>query len=192
MGLKALTVLQPWAWCIAHAGKTVENRTWAPGSYRGPLAIHAGRTYDRNGHSAAATLAGYVDDEAFPPPARYSAASSRSPSWSRSTAASPAPARRGPRRAFPLAPRPHPPTGRADPVPRRAAALDTASPDLRDSAARCRVSPQPHSDSNRTGFCHAGQHTRCAGQYGTAQQPATCNCPCHTHTVATMNGGDAQ
>ena len=40
--IPALTVRQPWAWAIAHAGKDVENRTWRTG-YRGPVAIHAGR-----------------------------------------------------------------------------------------------------------------------------------------------------
>lgn len=39
--MKALTVRQPWAWAIVHAGKDIENRTQA-WSYRGPLAIHAG------------------------------------------------------------------------------------------------------------------------------------------------------
>lgn len=39
--MKALTVRQPWAWALIHAGKDVENRTQA-WSYRGPLAIHAG------------------------------------------------------------------------------------------------------------------------------------------------------
>jgi hypothetical protein len=49
--VKALTVSQPWAWAIIHGGKTVENRTtnW---SYRGPLAIHAGRRWSvRGGNS---------------------------------------------------------------------------------------------------------------------------------------------
>lgn len=41
--MRALTVLQPWAWAILHAGKTVENRTW-PTAYRGPLLIHAGKS----------------------------------------------------------------------------------------------------------------------------------------------------
>lgn len=43
--MKALTVHGVWAWCIMHAGKNVENRSWAP-----PLkmvgkrvAIHAGQ-----------------------------------------------------------------------------------------------------------------------------------------------------
>jgi hypothetical protein len=41
--MKALTIQQPWAWAIAAGHKTVENRTW-PTSYRGPLAIHAGKS----------------------------------------------------------------------------------------------------------------------------------------------------
>lgn len=41
--MKALSVRQPWAWAIIHAGKDIENRTWAT-NYRGPLAIHAGKT----------------------------------------------------------------------------------------------------------------------------------------------------
>lgn len=40
--MKCLTVRQPWAWLIIHAGKDIENRTWAT-RYRGPLAIHAGK-----------------------------------------------------------------------------------------------------------------------------------------------------
>jgi len=38
-----LTVCQPWAWAILHAGKSVENRTRAT-SHRGPLLIHAGKS----------------------------------------------------------------------------------------------------------------------------------------------------
>lgn len=44
--LRALTVRQPWAWAIACAGKTVENRTRGT-RYRGLLAIHASKTVDR-------------------------------------------------------------------------------------------------------------------------------------------------
>ena len=43
-----LSIHQPWAWAIFHAGKSIENRHWAT-SYRGPLLIHASkttRTYD--------------------------------------------------------------------------------------------------------------------------------------------------
>lgn len=45
--MRALTVQQPWAWAIVHGGKDVENRTRnLAGSYRGPLAIHAGLRED--------------------------------------------------------------------------------------------------------------------------------------------------
>jgi ASCH domain len=37
----ALTLRQPWAWCIAAGHKDVENRDW-PTTHRGWLAIHAG------------------------------------------------------------------------------------------------------------------------------------------------------
>ena len=36
----ALSIRQPWAWLILHAGKDVENRTW-PTKFRGPVFIHA-------------------------------------------------------------------------------------------------------------------------------------------------------
>jgi hypothetical protein len=38
----ALSIRQPWAWAILHAGKDVENRTW-PTRFRGPVAIHAAK-----------------------------------------------------------------------------------------------------------------------------------------------------
>ena len=45
--MRVLTVRQPWAWAIIHGGKDVENRVRnIAGAYRGPLAIHAGLTYD--------------------------------------------------------------------------------------------------------------------------------------------------
>ena len=46
----ALSVRQPWAWAIIHAGKDIENRTWAP--YKQPpyratlvarIAVHAAK-----------------------------------------------------------------------------------------------------------------------------------------------------
>ncbi len=46
--LRALTIDQPRAACIAvTGGKNIENRLW-PTRYRGPLAIHASRTLDRS------------------------------------------------------------------------------------------------------------------------------------------------
>jgi hypothetical protein len=44
--MKALTLHQPWAWAVAKGYKTVETRSRRT-SYRGPLAIHAGKTVDR-------------------------------------------------------------------------------------------------------------------------------------------------
>src|ERR1700722_9155975 len=43
--LRALSIRQPWAGCIASGRKTVENRTWGT-SYRGALAIHASARAD--------------------------------------------------------------------------------------------------------------------------------------------------
>lgn len=44
--MKALSIRQPWAWCILH-GKPVENRKWWT-SYRGPLLIHAAKGMTRD------------------------------------------------------------------------------------------------------------------------------------------------
>lgn len=44
--LPALSIIQPWAWAIMEAGKDIENRTW-PTPYRGPLVIHAAKTFHR-------------------------------------------------------------------------------------------------------------------------------------------------
>lgn len=45
--MRALTVRQPWAESIVRLGKDVENRSKnIAGSYRGPVAIHAGLTGD--------------------------------------------------------------------------------------------------------------------------------------------------
>ena len=41
--MKALTICQPYAQLIVRGGKRVENREWAT-RYRGPLAIHAGKS----------------------------------------------------------------------------------------------------------------------------------------------------
>lgn len=43
--MKALSIRQPWAWAVLHAGKDVENRDWKPANpgrrYRGAFLIHA-------------------------------------------------------------------------------------------------------------------------------------------------------
>lgn len=48
--MRALTVRQPWAALILHAGKNIENRRRnIIGSHRGEIAIHAALTYDEFG-----------------------------------------------------------------------------------------------------------------------------------------------
>lgn len=53
----ALSVRQPWAWAIIHAGKPVENRYWRrpnPGlQFRGPVAIHAAKGMTRDEYESA-------------------------------------------------------------------------------------------------------------------------------------------
>lgn len=44
--MKAISLMQPWPWLILHAGKDIENRQWTT-SYRGPIALHASRTFDK-------------------------------------------------------------------------------------------------------------------------------------------------
>lgn len=38
--MKALSIRQPWAWLIVHAGKDIENRTWQT-KFRGRFLVHA-------------------------------------------------------------------------------------------------------------------------------------------------------
>lgn len=47
--MKALTLWNPWAYGVAHLGKPIENRTWAPPPrlLGERIAIHAGKTNDR-------------------------------------------------------------------------------------------------------------------------------------------------
>ena len=40
--MKAISIRQPWAWAIFHAGKDIENRDW-PTRLRGRIAIHAAK-----------------------------------------------------------------------------------------------------------------------------------------------------
>lgn len=45
--MKALSIRQPWAWLILHAGKDIENRDW-PTRFRGPFLIHASKGMTRS------------------------------------------------------------------------------------------------------------------------------------------------
>lgn len=44
--MKALSIRQPWAWMILHAGKDIENRTW-PTQVRGRVLVHASKGMTR-------------------------------------------------------------------------------------------------------------------------------------------------
>ena len=56
--MRALTVQQPWASAIIHAGKTIENRSqrW---EYRGPVAIHAGQLWSDTGENSSVLRAAF-------------------------------------------------------------------------------------------------------------------------------------
>ena len=45
--MMALSIRQPWAWMILHAGKDIENRTWRTG-FRGRVLIHAAKGMTRD------------------------------------------------------------------------------------------------------------------------------------------------
>ena len=45
--MKALSIMQPWAWLIVNGHKAIENRSWRC-HYRGPILIHAGKKVDRD------------------------------------------------------------------------------------------------------------------------------------------------
>lgn len=48
--MKALSILQPWAWLIVTGQKDIENRVWHT-TYRGPVLIHAGKKYNKRDYA---------------------------------------------------------------------------------------------------------------------------------------------
>lgn len=46
--VKVLTLKQPWAWAVFHAGKDIENRSWLTDSPE-VLFIHSGKSFDTAG-----------------------------------------------------------------------------------------------------------------------------------------------
>lgn len=73
----ALSVRQPWAWAIIHAGKTIENRSWnrryasAHGpalDFRGRVCIHAGKGMTRDEYLDAASCIRSASGIAVPAP----------------------------------------------------------------------------------------------------------------------------
>jgi len=53
--IPALTLHRPWPGLIFFAGKDIENRSWTT-RYRGPLYIHAGKTWDDDALDFAARI----------------------------------------------------------------------------------------------------------------------------------------
>lgn len=49
MEMKAISIQQPWAHYIVTGHKPVENRSW-PTRHRGPILIHASKTFDYQGY----------------------------------------------------------------------------------------------------------------------------------------------
>ena len=47
--MKTLSLKQPWAWLCVNGLKDIENRNWRT-DYRGPLLIHASKTWDQGGY----------------------------------------------------------------------------------------------------------------------------------------------
>lgn len=68
----ALSVRQPWAWAIIHAGKDIENRSWQSNHpslpERGPLCIHAAQGMTQEEYANAARFMASID-VTCPPPA---------------------------------------------------------------------------------------------------------------------------
>ncbi|WP_026986538.1 ASCH domain-containing protein [Fodinicurvata fenggangensis] len=54
----ALSIRQPWAWAILHAGKDIENRDWRT-RYRGPVCIHAAKGCTQEEFYSAASCIGW-------------------------------------------------------------------------------------------------------------------------------------
>ena len=55
LALTALSIRQPWAWLILHAGKDIENRNWRT-SFRGRVLIHASKGMTHMEYEEAATF----------------------------------------------------------------------------------------------------------------------------------------
>lgn len=65
--MKAISIRQPWAWMILHAGKDIENRDW-PTSFRGEVLIHAGKGMTQDEYEECLTTAKSISlDHPFPP-----------------------------------------------------------------------------------------------------------------------------
>jgi len=61
---QALSVRQPWAWAIIHAGKDIENRSWQAVNHglrvRGSIAIHAAKGITRDEYESASDFMAHI------------------------------------------------------------------------------------------------------------------------------------
>jgi ADP-ribose pyrophosphatase YjhB (NUDIX family) len=55
----ALSLRQPWLWCVLHLGKCIENRVWST-DYRGPVLLHASATMTKADYENAVETCDYV------------------------------------------------------------------------------------------------------------------------------------
>ena len=63
---RAISIRQPWAWAIVHAGKDIENRStrnWTPG----PVAIHAAKGMTKLGYNNAQHMMSTIGVKCPPP-----------------------------------------------------------------------------------------------------------------------------
>ena len=67
--MKALSIMQPWAWLIVQGWKDLENRTWQT-NYRGPLLIHASAKFNECAWEFI-IRSGLVDGFDLPDPAEF-------------------------------------------------------------------------------------------------------------------------
>lgn len=65
-GSLALSIRQPWAWLIIHAGKDVENRTWRT-AVRGRVLIHASQKMTRADYEACVIFCSGLPYGTLPP-----------------------------------------------------------------------------------------------------------------------------
>lgn len=65
--MKALSIMQPWAWLIVNGHKEIENRNWRC-HYRGPILIHAGKKLDRDAFADLNEFRHPVHGGDLPPP----------------------------------------------------------------------------------------------------------------------------
>lgn len=63
--MKALSILQPWAWLIANGHKDIENRVWRT-NFRGAFLIHAGKRWGREQRDDLAQVRAAFPDIALP------------------------------------------------------------------------------------------------------------------------------